>query len=231
MRNGILHDIAPATLARLQSHARAVTLRPRQIVYEAGEPVRNVYFLESGLCSLRTSTRDGQSVEAVSIGQSGMLGLHVLLGAATIPAEVVVQIGGRALSVSADVVAREMTRDPPLHDAIHRYAHGLIVQAMQSVACSRLHSLEERYCRWLLGAIDCVGGDRITVTQELLAGTLGVRRPSLTLAAKILQRAGTIACRRGEVRVLNRRALEASACECYAIIRRALSPAARRARR
>jgi CRP-like cAMP-binding protein len=162
-------------------------------------------------------------VEAVSVGREGMLGLHALLGASTIPAEVVVQIGGHALAVGADVIGHVMAREPRLHVAIHHYAHGLIVHAMQSVACSRLHSLEERFCRWILGALDCIDGDRIPVTQELLAATLGVRRPSLTLAARALQESGAISYRRGEVRVQQRPVLEATACECYAIVRKALA--------
>jgi CRP-like cAMP-binding protein len=231
VRNRILHRAAPATLLRLRQHLRPVALGAREVVYAAGEPARDVYFLESGLCSLRTSTRAGQSVEAVSISHEGMIGLHALLGAAAIPADVVVQLAGQALAVGADVVRREMVCDAGLRDAIQRYAHGLIVQAMQSVGCSRLHTLEERFCRWLLGALDSTDGDRIVITQELLAGTLGVRRPSLTLAAGQLQDAGTISYRRGEVRVLNRAALERSACECYGIIRRALTPTRRRATR
>jgi CRP-like cAMP-binding protein len=199
-----------------------VALASREIIHRVDEPMRFVYFVESGLCSLMTITRDGQGVEATSIGREGLVGLAVGLGGPSMPVETIVQVSGSALRMSADAFRRERLRDPALRDLIDRYAHMLLVHLLQSAACNRLHNLQERCCRWLLGAHDRLNRSSFPLTQELLATALGVRRPSLSLALRTLQRADLISYRRGQITILNRQGLEEASCECYAVVRRHL---------
>jgi CRP-like cAMP-binding protein len=204
---------------RLWPHLERVALTRRQVVYRADERISAVYFVESGLCSLIATTRDGQSVESAAIGFEGLLGVAVGLGAPSMPVETLVQVPGSALRLSVDVFRRELARDAAFREIVNRYAHALLVHLLQSAACNRLHGLEQRCCRWLLAAHDRLDGSMLPVTQELLATVLGVRRPSLTLALKALQRDGVIDYTRGQIVVSSRKALEGSACECYAVVK------------
>jgi len=204
---------------RLWPQLEAVPLHAHDVIYQADEPIDAVYFVESGLCSLMTTTREGHGVEAALVGHEGLLGLGVGLGAPTMPVEALVRVNGRALRMPEDAFRRELARDASLRDVVNRYANALLVHLLQSAACNRLHGLEARCCRWLLGAADRLESPAFPVTQELLAGALGVRRPSLTLALRALQRAGAIAYRRGHVTILDRSRLEAASCECYAVVR------------
>jgi CRP-like cAMP-binding protein len=215
----LLSALPASTLLRLWPQLESVPLDAHDVIYQADETIQTVYFVESGLCSLMTITREGHGVEAASIGREGLLGLPVGLGAPSMPVETLVRVSGRALRMPEDAFRRELARDGILRDVVNRYANALLVHLLQSAACNRLHGLEERCCRWLLGASDRLRLSAFPVTQELLAAALGVRRPSLTLALRTLQRAGLISYRRGHVTILNRRRLEAASCECYAVVR------------
>jgi CRP-like cAMP-binding protein len=196
-----------------------VHFRPRDVLLPADEPVPHVLFIESGVCSMVASTREGQAVECAAVGTEGFVGTPAIVAGQGLPVDTVAQTNGTAYRMTAESFRRELERDEEFRDITGRYVHALLAQALQSAACNRLHSLEERCARWLLTAHDRVGSESLAVTQEALASTLGVRRPSLTLVASLLQRAGLISYRRGEMRILDRRGLESTACECYGVIR------------
>ena len=218
--NRLLLALPASTLGRLRPQLVPVLLRAREVVYRVDEPMREIYFVESGLCSLMTMTREGHGVESAPIGNEGLLGLAVGLGGPSMPVETIVQVSGSALRLDGDVFRRELARDAALREMVNRYAHTVLVQLLQSAACNRLHSLEERCCRWLLAACDRLERHTFPVTQELLAAALGVRRPSLTLALRSLQRAGLVAYKRGQITLRDRPRIQAASCECYAVVRR-----------
>jgi CRP-like cAMP-binding protein len=217
--NRLLGALSQESRERLLAQSELVIFRTREVLLPADEPAQHVFFLESGLVSLIASTKEGQAVECAAVGAEGLLGSSASVPGQSLPVEAVAQTPGSAFRLPADVFRRELAVDEELRDMSGRYMHALVVQALQSAACNRLHSLEERCARWLLAAHDRVGGEAFAVTQEALAGTLGVRRPSLTLVASLMQRAGLITYRRGEMRILDRRGLEQAACECYGVIR------------
>jgi len=217
--NRLLAALRPETRERLAAHFELVNFRPRDVLAPADEPVTHVLFLESGICSLVASTREGQAVECAAVGIEGFVGTAAIVPNESLPVDAIAQTSGSALRLPVDAFRRELATDEAFRDMSRRYVHALLVQALQSAACNRLHSLEERCARWLLTAHDRVGNEALAVTQEALAAALGVRRPSLTLVASVLQRAGLISYRRGEMRILDRRGLETTACECYGVIR------------
>jgi CRP-like cAMP-binding protein len=216
--NRLLAALRPALRERLLPQLDLVSFRPRDVLAPADE-VSDVLFIESGICSLVASTREGQAVECAAVGIEGFVGTAASVPGQSLPVDAIAQTAGTALRLPAEIFRRELATDEGFRDMARRYVHALLVQALQSAACNRLHSLEERCARWLLTAHDRVGSEALAVTQEALAATLGVRRPSLTLVASVLQRAGMISYRRGEMRIVDRRGLETTACECYGVIR------------
>jgi CRP-like cAMP-binding protein len=162
---------------------------------------------------------DGLAVEAGTVGNEGMVGLPLYLGAETSPHRAFSQVPGEALRMRAGDFTAELARQGPLHAVLKRYNQALINQMAYSVACNRLHSVEERMCRWLLMTQDRVGAEQFPLTQEFLAQMLGVRRPSVTVVAGILQKAGLIVYSRGLITIRDRAGLEAASCECYRVVR------------
>jgi CRP-like cAMP-binding protein len=162
---------------------------------------------------------DGTVVELATVGNEGMVGLPVFLGGDTMPLKAFVQIPGDAMRMKADVFKDSVNQGSPLHGLLQRYTQALFNQVAQSTACNRVHSIEERCCRWLLMTRDRVESDGFPLTQEFLSQMLGVRRPSVSVVAAILQKAGLIRYSRGRITILDREGLEAAACECYAIIK------------
>jgi CRP-like cAMP-binding protein len=162
--------------------------------------------------------RDCAAVEIATVGNEGMVGLEIFLGGEHTPAAAFCQVQGRAARIAADVF-RQLARDSsPFTALLLRYTQAVLTQVAQSAACNRVHSIEERCARWLLMTHDRVPGDRFELTQEFLAEMLGTRRPSVSVAASILQRAGFIRYSRGRVEIVDRAGLESAACECYAVI-------------
>jgi len=169
--------------------------------------------------SLVIRMRDGGTVEVGTIGNEGFVGAPVFLGADKSPTTAFCQVPGDALRM-ADDFRKEVRRGGPFHDLVRRSTQAMVNQISQTVACNHLHSVQERMCRWLLMTHDRAGGDEFFLTQEFLAQMLGVRRPSVTVVAGILQHAGLIRYRRGRMAVLDRKGLEEGACECYGVVRR-----------
>jgi CRP-like cAMP-binding protein len=203
-------------------------IKSRQLFHEAGQSIKSVYFLNSGLASVLSVMSDGRSVEVGLIGKEGFIGLGIIAGFRRSPARAVAQTDSTAFRLDAAVLTGILARCPQLTRELRRFSQISAVQLMQISACNRLHRVDQRFSRWLLMSHDRIGSRRLPLTQDFLAQMLGTRRSSVTLAAGRLQRAGTISYSRGSVTILNRPTLEKSSCECYRLIRQYLeeSPSA-----
>jgi CRP-like cAMP-binding protein len=218
--NSLLAALPPADRDRLLRRASEVTLDRGDVVYRANGPINHVYFPRTGILSMVVDMEDGGTVEVGTIGREGMVGLPAFHGAGSSPTRVYCQVPPCVCRrLSADVFRAEIAKPGALQSVINRFAEVTFALSAQSVACNRLHPVEERLARWLLMTHDRVIGNDLNLTQEILAEMLGVRRASVTTAAGTLQRAGLIAYRRGKVTVLDRPGLEAAACECYRVVR------------
>jgi CRP-like cAMP-binding protein len=204
-------------------------LEYKRPLYDAYQRIEFVHFLESGVASLVNTMADGVAAEVGTVGNEGVVGLPILLGDDLAPTSIYMQVPGRGVRMRAAIFREKMERNAPLRAIMLRYAHAFFNQVAQSAACAHFHSLEQRCCRWLLMTRDRMPSDEFQLTQEFLAMMLGVRRPGVTLAAGALRRAKLIRYRRGVVTILDRRGLENTACECYAVAKaefdRLLGPA------
>jgi len=196
-----------------------VRLPLKQTIYKPGEVVDHVYFPGAGFVSVVTVLADGGMVEVATIGNEGMLGISAVATGYREPTLSMVQMESeRCHRLPAEAFRREIARRGALHDIVSRFSHALMGMVMQSTACNATHNIEQRLARWLLMAHDRVGLDRFPLTQEFLAMMLGAARPTVTIAAGTLQRAGLITYRRGQLTIVDRRALEAASCECYRVV-------------
>jgi CRP-like cAMP-binding protein len=218
--NRILTGLSAREFQRLEPSLTPVALELKDRLLDRGETIGTVYFPETAVVSFLTRMDDGSMIEIATIGNEGLVGVPVFLGAQSMGARdfYQVQVPGRALAMETKTFV-EITGRDPFRGLILRYAQALFSQVTQQVACNGLHSVEERCSRWLLLTHDRVGSDEFLLTQEFLAQMLGVRRASVSVAAGILQKAGFIRYSRGRVTVLDREGLEQSSCECYGIIR------------
>lgn len=178
-----------------------------------------MYFPRKGVVSLVSVFESGESAEMATVGREGMVSASAFLGAEQACARQVVQVPGSAFAMELAALRRLAERLPALNSLLTRYACAFLAEALQSVACNSLHSVEGRCARWLLTMHDRSGSDSFALTQEYLAEMLSVSRPTVNLAARRLQRAGLIRYRRGVITLLDRAGLESSACECYRLIR------------
>jgi len=219
-KNSLLSALPADELARMTSRLERVHLNLKDVIYEPNGPIPFVYFPLSGVVSLVVVMDDGLIVECATVGNEGLAGVPIFLGAARSPHQAFSQVPGEALRMTADDFRRESQPCTALHNVVQRYNQGLMNQMAYSVACNRLHSVEERMCRWLLMTRDRVGSDHFSLTQEFLAQMLGVRRASVTVVAGVLQKAGFIAYSRGHISILDGPRLEAASCECYQIVQK-----------
>jgi CRP-like cAMP-binding protein len=213
--NRLLAALPSREYGKLHAHFEPFPLTARAVLYEPGQSPAHVYFPGSGVLSQLVLMNAGGRIEVGMVGSEGMAGLPVVLGADTNPAQCVVQVAGEALRMEAAVFRSQVGRDSLLYHLLLRYAHAFFNQLCRSVACNSLHSVEQRCCRWLLLTHNRAGTDHFPFTHELLAGMLGVRRASVSEVARLLQRAKLIRYQRGQLTILDRRGLEAVACECY----------------
>lgn len=218
-RNKLLSALPQQEYERLEDHLEFIRLPFKSVLYEPNQPIDYVYFPMSGVFSMVTITEEGETVEAVTVGNEGMIGIPVLLGVEQIPLQAIVQVAGDAMRMRTEVFKREVTPQSRLYGLLLRYIQALISQLSQTVACNRLHSVEERCCRWLLMCHDRVQVNDFFLTQELLSQMLGVRRASVSVVAAILQKAGLISYSRGNIQILDRQGLEAASCECYRVVK------------
>ncbi|MDB4905421.1 MAG: transcriptional regulator, Crp/Fnr family [Gemmatimonadetes bacterium] len=220
--NRLLRLAPAAEYERLAPHLETVRLTRRQLLYGPNEPIRYVYFPQTGVLSAISHLHENRAVEVGTIGNEGMLGLPVFLMSDRAPLEAVVHVPGVAKRVSADTF-RELLHDcSEFHMVLHRYTLAFLTQVAQSAACNRVHSITERCARWLLMTHDRMQTDRFPLTQDLLAIMLGARRPGVSIAAAGLQSLGLIQYTRGRIAITDRKGLENAACECYGIVRQHL---------
>ena len=215
--NKLLSALPIEDFARLSSSFVSVPFRSKQRVHRQGEAVHHVYFPTGGALSLIKTLSDGQSAEIATIGNEGMIGVHVFFGEVHAPGSALVHVAnGEFCAMAVEEFNAEMSRRGPFYNLMMRYCVALTNQIMQTSVCNSLHSVEQRARRWLLLTHDRVGMDEFPLTHDLLAEMLGVRRPTVTLIAGNLQRAGLVGFRRGYATILDRDGLEAASCECYA---------------
>ncbi|MFI5179669.1 MAG: Crp/Fnr family transcriptional regulator [Vicinamibacterales bacterium] len=218
--NRILAALPPEDLGRLAPHLTATPLVYKHSLYKADEPIGAVCFPDSGVCSVMSVMQTGATAEVGTIGNEGVTGVALFFGDESEPSESMIQVPGEGRMLPARVFQSELARRSALHRLIGHYAHALMIQIMQSAACNALHSIEQRTCKWLLMTHDRVFTDEFMLTQEFLSMMLGVARPGVSAAAHDLQRSGLITYSRGQVTVLDRKGLEAGACECYLVVSR-----------
>jgi CRP-like cAMP-binding protein len=190
------------------------------VLYESGDQLRYVYFPTTCIVSLLYLMKDGASAEIAVVGNEGILGISVFMGGNTTPSRAIVQAAGYAYRLKADLLKNEFERYGPTMHLLLRYAQALITQMAQTAVCNRHHSVDQQLCRWLLLCLDRLSSNEISMTQELIANMLGVRREGVTEAAGHLQKAGLIDYHRGRITVLDRSGLEARSCECYAVVKK-----------
>ena len=214
-RNWLLSALMPEEYLSLASCFETVELTAGQRLGPHHEPIPFVYFPQSGVVSMLKRMADGTEVEVSTVGAEGMSALAVFLGGDEMPTECVVQIAGAARRIAAADLQAVSREGAPLHEVLRCYTQYLFDQVAQSVACDRLHSVEQRCARWLLMTYERVGADALVLAQERLAALLGVRRASVSVAAEALQRSRAIVYSRGTVRIVDPARLETAACECY----------------
>jgi CRP-like cAMP-binding protein len=217
--NRLLAALPPDDRGALAPHLRTVALERGVILHEAGGEIEQVYFPHGGMVSLVAVMQSGATVETATVGRNGIIGSAVALGSRCAVGRAVVQLPGTAARIPAAQFCAAAKDSDAIRDLAVRCNDFLIAQIQQSVACNALHTLEARLCRWLLQTHDCVDGGMVPLTQEFLAQMLGVRRTTVTIAARLLQSAGMIRYRRGLVQIIDRAALEKAACECYGTMR------------
>ena len=220
--NRVIAALPHEVFSSLARDLEPVVLTPREILFEAGEPLQHVYFPHSGIICLMAAMRDGVA-ETAAIGPEGFAAFEAVLGGDTAVNRALVQLAGSASRIPLASLRNQMERWPPLRELLLRYVRLFLIQALQSVACNTLHTVDERCAKWLLMAHDRAGHeDTFNLTQEFLAEMLGVHRPSVTIVARTLQNAGLIRYSRGVITITDRKGLEEAACECYGVVRRAL---------
>jgi CRP-like cAMP-binding protein len=217
--NHLLAALPARDRGRVARHLAPVPLRVDDVLHRPGDPIVHVYFPTAGIVSVRMLTPEGRSLEVGLVGREGLAGWSLALGAASTPLALVVQSPGAALSLSARAFREELARRGALHRLLLRYTDAFLHMMLHLAVCGYFHPLEQRCCLRLLLTADRETSDQFGLTQELLAHTLGVRRTSVSAAARELQQKGLIRYRRGRVRVLDRDGLEATSCPCYAALR------------
>ena len=215
VRNRILAALPEDEFKRLMDKLHYVELALGESLHRAGEPIENVFFVESGFISALTMLSDGAPLEIGLIGAEGVAGVSVILGATNSYSEIMCQTGGGAFRISVVAFKEVVAHAPHLRDLLLRYTHVFHVQVAQTAACNAHHELGQRLARWLLAAHDRSGVPELSLTQDLIAVMLGVRRSTVSIAASTLQRAGVIRYQHGRITILDRVGLENAACECY----------------
>jgi CRP-like cAMP-binding protein len=219
-QNHLLAALPWVDYERLLPDLEPVMLPLGWTVHDAGDRDKYLYFLTSGVVSSFYTMESGASTEFAITGNEGVIGVALFLGGESTPSQSVVLNAGDAYRLEAKLFKKEFEDRGPLLHLLLRYTQALIGQTMQIAACNRHHSVEQQLCRWILSNLDRVPSNQLTVTQELIAHMLGVRREGVTEVAGRLQKAGLIRYSRGHIAVLDRPQLEARACECYGVIKR-----------
>ena len=219
-RNRLLAVLPEAECARLSTNLEWVSLKLGQVLYESGVVLEYVYFPTDCIISLLYVMENGASAEIAVVGNEGLVGISLFTGGETTTSRAVVQSAGHAFRLKEQFLKKEFKRSGVMQNLLLRYTQALLTQTSQTAVCNRHHTVQQQLCRWLLLSIDRLPEDKVTMTQELIANMLGVRREGVTEAAGKLQAAGVISYSRGKITVLDRPLLEHKCCECYAVVRK-----------
>ena len=216
--NLLLAALPQNEYSRILPRLDVIPLKLKEFLHKSGDPVRYVYFPASGFCSELTVLQDGTMVEVATVGREGMVGISAVMDGGPVPSTAMVQAAGdTCYRMTAEDFRREMERGETFYDLVTHFALAMIGFIMQSTACNAIHTVEQRLARWLLMAQDRVGHNDFPLTQEFAAMMLGVSRPTVTVIAGTLQKAGLITYHRGHVTIVDREALEQASCECYRV--------------
>jgi CRP-like cAMP-binding protein len=215
-RNRLLAALPADDYARIVPSLSVVPLKLKDILHKPGEPIRDVYFPGGGFCSMLTVLEDGRMVEIATVGREGVVGVSAVLDGAPVTAAAMVQgATDTCYRMTVDAFRREIDRRGAFHELMAHFTQALFGFVAQSTACNALHKVEQRLARWLLLAQDRMESDEFPLTQEFVAMMLGASRPTVTVVAGTLQKAGLIKYRHGRVTIVDRENLEAASCECY----------------
>ncbi len=218
-KNHLLAALPAAEFLRIAPHLELVHMPLGDVLYESGGKLRYVYFPTTSIVSLLYVLENGASAEIAVVGNEGILGISLFMGGETTPNRAVVQSEGYGYRLKSQLLLDEFNRAGPVLRLLLRYTQALITQMSQTAVCNRHHSIEQQLCRWLLLSLDRLESDSLTMTQDLIANMLGVRREGVTEAAGKLQRTGLIRYARGRIDVLDRPGLEEKVCECYRVVK------------
>ena len=218
--NELLASVPPDQLERWAPYLELVDLPLGQAVYESGMQMSHVFFPVTAIVSLLYVMENGSSAEIAIVGREGVVGVSLFMGGKSTPSRAVVQSAGTAFRLPADELLADFNRAGPVMHLMLRYTQALLTQMAQTAVCNRHHTLHQQLCRWLLLSMDRLPSNELVMTQELIGNMLGVRRAGVTAAASRLQEDGAIRYHRGRITVLDRAKLEASTCECYAVVKR-----------
>jgi CRP-like cAMP-binding protein len=218
-QNHLLRVLPPAEWERLSPHLELAEMPLGHVLYESGSVLRHVYFPTTSIVSLLYVMESGSSAEIAVVGNEGMVGVALFMGGETTPSRALVQSAGQAYRLKGQTLKDEFQRAGPLQHLLLRYTQALLTQMAQTAVCNRHHSVDQQLCRWLLLSLDRLSTHTLSMTQELIANMLGVRREGVTEAAGKLQAAGLIHYARGHIEVLDRARLEAQCCECYQVVK------------
>ena len=214
--NRLLAALPAADYTRILPSLTVVPLKLKDILHKPGDPIRDVYFPGGGFCSMLTVLKDGSMVEIATVGREGMVGVSAVLDGTPVTSATMVQgASDTCYRMNVDAFRREIDRRGAFHELMAHYAQALFAFVAQSTACNAIHSVEQRLARWLLMARDRMESDEFPLTQEFVAMMLGASRPTVTVVAGTLQKAGLIKYRHGRVTIVDRENLEAASCECY----------------
>ena len=221
-QNLLLGAMSGDVLERISPNLELVSLPLGQVLYESGGQLHYVYFPTSAILSLHYITESGASAEIAGVGNEGVLGISLFMGGNTTPSRATVQTAGSSYRLAGRLMLEEFNRAGVLMRLMLRYTQALMTQIAQTAVCNRHHTVQQQLCRWLLLNLDRMPSNELTMTQEQIAGMLGVRRESITEIAVILQREGLISYRRGHITIIDRAGLELLACECYDVVKKEL---------
>ncbi len=220
LQNKLLAALPDAEWERLRPHLEPIEMPAGRIVREPGSAVSYAYFPTTAIISLLYSTVDGVSTEIAAVGNEGFMGLALLLGGETTPRTALVQMTGRVYRIKGEILKEEFDRGGSIQRLLFRYIQALLTLIGQTAVCNRRHTIDQQLCRWLLLNLDRLETPQLTMTHELLANLMGVRREGITESARKLQIAGFITYSRGLITVVDRAGIEAYCCECYGVVRR-----------
>ena len=219
-QNQLLSALDAVERGRIYPHLKLVPMPLGMVLYESGDVLRHVYFPTNCIVSLLYVLEDGASAEIAVVGNEGLIGVALFMGGETTPSRAIVQSSGHAYRLNGELLKEEFHRHGPMQILLLRYTQALITQMAQTAVCNRHHSVDQQLCRWLLLSLDRLHSNELTMTQELIANMLGVRREGVTDAAGKLQKLGAIRYVRGKITVLDRPQLERLCCECYAVVKK-----------